>query len=138
MKNHLIKDAIGWGIGLWFFGYVLGFIFFMFVPVHLIGWYITPIATLVTIWVIFKKISGSDIYYYLKVATSWLIIAVLFDYLFLVQLLNPEDGYYKPDAFFYYALTLLLPLIVGWYKINSQSNPTDGTNSNSDTQNNPS
>ena len=37
MNSSLYKDALGWGIGLWLIGYVLGFVFFMIVPASMIG-----------------------------------------------------------------------------------------------------
>lgn len=42
-------------------------------------------------------------------------MAVLLDYLFIVKMFKSAD-YYKPDVYVYYALTLLLPIAVGWYK----------------------
>jgi hypothetical protein len=43
-------------------------------------------------------------------AIVWTLIAIVFDYLFIVKALNPADGYYKLDVFLYYALTFILPL----------------------------
>ena len=115
--NKLIfKDVFGWGIGLWLIGYILGFVFFAFVPISLIGWYIMPIAILITFWVLLKKIKSESFQHYFFVAIGWTIIAVVFDYLFLVLLLKPADGYYKLDVYLYYALTFVLPLVVGWHK----------------------
>ena len=116
MDTRFIKDAVGWGIGLWLIGYLLGFAFFFVVPLHLIGWFITPIAVVITLWILLKKIGGSSLAYYAKVAAVWVAIAVVFDYLFIVQLLQPTDGYYKFDVYLYYVLTVGLPLVVGWYK----------------------
>ena len=121
MNSGLIKDALGWGVGLWFFGYILGFVFFIFVPKNLLGWVIMPFGTLVTIWVLFRKIKGDSLKYYLKLAAVWTLIAIVFDYLFLVKLLNPEGGYYKLDVYLYYALTFLLPFLVGRRKTASYS-----------------
>lgn len=115
MNNSLFKDVIGWGIGLWFIGYVLGFVFFPLLPLSLIGWAITPIGVVITLWVLFKRITSTSFQRYLLIAFGWTLIAIVCDYLFLVLLLNPEN-YYKPAVFLYYALTFTLPLIVGWYK----------------------
>ena len=112
----MINDLLGWGIGLWFIGYVLGFLLFAFVPQSLLGWVIMPIGVVITLWVLFKKIKSISIKYYLIIGVVWMAIAVIFDYLFLVKLLKPSDGYYKPDVYFYYFLTLALPLSAGWYK----------------------
>jgi len=88
----------------------------MIMPANLIGWAITPIGILITLWVLFKKISSGDMVYYLKIAITWTLIAVVFDYLFLVLLFKPADGYYKLDVYFYYTTTFVLPLLVGIFK----------------------
>lgn len=116
MTKQFIKDAIGWGSGLWLIGYLLGIVLFMLVPANLIGWLLTPFATLITLWVLFKKVKGDTLRYYIMVALVWLAMAVVLDYLFLVSLLKPKDGYYKLDVYLYYALTLMLPMAVGWLK----------------------
>jgi len=46
----------------------------------------------------------------------WTIIAVVFDYIFIVKLLKPLDFYYKLDVYLYYSLTFILPILVGWRK----------------------
>jgi hypothetical protein len=111
--TQFYKDAIGWGLLLWLFGYLLGIILFFLVPPSLIGWVITPIATVVTLWVLRSKIKSNSFSYYFGIAVVWVIIAVVFDYLFIVKAFNPADGYYKTDVYVYYLLTFLLPLIVG-------------------------
>jgi len=35
---------------------------------------------------------------------------------FIVQAFKPADGYYKPEVYLYYALTLGNPLLAGWRK----------------------
>lgn len=116
MSKDLFKDAIGWGVGLWLIGYALGIIFFMIAPANLIGWIISPIGILITLWVLIKKVQGTDMVYYLWIAIAWTAIAVVFDYLFLVLAFHPADGYYKLDVYFYYATTFVLPLLVGIFK----------------------
>jgi hypothetical protein len=118
MKQFL-KDALGWGFILWFIGYVLGFVFFIFVPANVIGWYIMPIGIVISLIVLFKFIKGDKLSYYLKIAIVWTVLAIILDYLFLVKLLNPADGYYKFDVYVYYGLTFILPLAVGWYRVKS-------------------
>ena len=88
----------------------------MLVPTHLIGWVLSPIATVITLWVLIKKVTGASLKYYIQIAIAWVFIAVLFDYFFLVKLLKPADGYYKLDVYLYYALMFILPVVVGWYK----------------------
>lgn len=80
----------------------------------LIGWIIMPIGTAIAIWIAFRKVKGDTLQYYCLVALVWLLIAVLGDYLFIVKALKPADGYYKPDIYLYYALTLAIPLFAGW------------------------
>lgn len=116
MSKQFYKDAFVWGFVLWFIGYILGIILFMAVPSSLIGWIITPIGILITLWVLFRKIHAKTFPYYGWLAAIWVIIAVVCDYVFLVQLFKPEDGYYKLDVYLYYALTAVLPLIAGWKK----------------------
>jgi hypothetical protein len=116
MNKQMLKDTIGWGIGLWLIGYILGIILFMLVPPSLIGWVIAPIGTIITLRVLFKKIKSDSLNYYLLLAISWTIIAIVFDYFFLVKVFKPADGYYKLDVYLYYALTFILPLVVGWKK----------------------
>ena len=117
MNKQFFKDAFLWGVGLWFIGYVLGFVFYAAVSPKFIGWVIMPIGIIITLWVLFKKIqSAPSMQYYLKLAVVWTVIAVVFDYLFLVKLLKPVDGYYKLDVYLYYLLTFLLPLWAGWKK----------------------
>lgn len=110
------KNTLGWGFLLWLIGYVLGIILFMLVPPHLIGWIIMPIGAAITLWVLFKKIKTTSLQEYLKIAIAWTLIAIVFDYLFLVKVFKPEDGYYKLDVYLYYLLTFVLPLVVGWRK----------------------
>lgn len=117
MNKQLLRDGLGWGFLLWLVGYVLGIVLFMMVPTSMVGWLITPIGTAMTLWVLFKKIKGSNFHHYLMVAIVWTLIAIVFDYFFLVKLFKPADGYYKPDVYLYYLLTFLLPLIVGYRKL---------------------
>jgi hypothetical protein len=114
MNKQFLKDALGWGFVLWLIGYALGMMLFALVPANLIGWIIMPIGTPIALWIAFKKVKGDALRYYCLVALVWLSIAVLGDYLFIVKALKPADGYYKPDVYLYYALTLAIPLFAGW------------------------
>ena len=116
MNKQLLKDTLGWGFVLWMIGYVLGIILFMIVPSSLLGWIIMPIGTIITLWVLFKKVNGNSLRYYLFLAISWTLIAIIFDYFFLVKAFKPADGYYKLDVYLYYSLTFILPLFVWWRK----------------------
>lgn len=116
MNNHFWRDVVGWGVGLWFIGYALGFLFFAFVPPEQIGWYVMPLGIAITVFALYKWVRMDSVRDVVMIGIGWSIIAVLFDYLFLVQLLHPVDGYYKFDVYLYYALTLALPLIVYQFK----------------------
>lgn len=114
-KKQFYIDAFGWGFVLWLIGYLLGMILFFLVPVDMLGWVILPIGTIITLWVLLKKIKGDSFNYYLQLAIVWTLIAIVFDYLFIVKTLN-ADGYYKLDVYLYYALTFILPLAAYWRK----------------------
>ncbi|MFH1112104.1 MAG: hypothetical protein V1712_03510 [Patescibacteria group bacterium] len=116
MTKQFFKDALGWGFILWLIGYGLGMILFSLVPPSAIGWVIMPIGIVITLWVLFKKIKGDNFQYYFYLAIVWVLIAIIFDYLFLVKAFKPADGYYKFDVYLYYALTFVLPLFAGWFK----------------------
>lgn len=116
MNKQFYKDAFGWGFVLWLIGYALGIILFAFVPPSLLGWVIMPIGIALTLWVLLKKVKGESFQYYVLLALIWTVIAVVFDYPFLVKMFKPADGYYKLDVYIYYALTLALPFAVGWRK----------------------
>ncbi len=115
-SKQFYKDVFGWGFILWLIGFGLGIILFTVVPVSAIGWIIMPIGTVCALWVLSKKVKGNSFRYYMFLAVIWTIIAVIFDYFFLVKALKPKDGYYKLDVYLYYALTFALPIIVGWRK----------------------
>jgi len=87
----------------------------MFVPQAIIGWYIMPFGVAATLWVLLKKIKRDKFQCYVGLAIFWTLIAVLFDYLFIVKLLK-SASYYKLDVYFYYLLTFVLPILVGWRK----------------------
>lgn len=122
MNKQFYKDVFGWGCILWLIGYVLGIIFFFVVPPSIIGWVIMPIGTVITLWVLFKKIKSESFQYYFLLAIVWALIAIVFDYFFLVKVFNPAGGYYKLDVYLYYVLTFVLPLIVGWRKKKTKIN----------------
>ncbi len=116
MSKQFLKDSLGWGFILWLIGYVLGIILFFVLPTSLIGWVILPIGLTITFLVLLKKVKGETLTYYFLLAIIWTMIAVFFDYLFIVKALKPEDGYYKLDVYLYYIFTVISPLIVGWWK----------------------
>lgn len=110
------KNTVLWGFVLWGIGYLAGIILFFVVPKEYIGLIITPFATLLTVWVVLKKIKRPGLLCYFGLGLIWTIMAALLDYIFLVQLLKAGGAYYKSDVFLYYILTFMLPLIVGYWK----------------------
>jgi len=112
MNNFYVRSVLGWGVALWFIGYVLGFIFFAFVPAAVIGWYVMPLGIAITCAVLYKWVRMDSARDALLLGVGWSIVAILCDYVFLVTLLNPADGYYKLDVYLYYVLTFALPFIV--------------------------
>jgi len=114
-KGKIFLNTVFWGFVLWIFGYILGFIFFAFVPKDVIGWYILPFGALFTLWVLFKKIKREEFGCYIGLGVIWVIMAVVLDYIFIVKLLKSTD-YYKLDVYIYYFLTLALPILVGWHE----------------------
>ncbi len=115
-KVKLILNTLFWGFILWLFGYILGVIFFTFIPQPLIGLTILPFGIAVTLWVLFKKIKREFFKCYIGIGIFWMVMAIVLDYIFIVKAFN-SYSYYKADVYVYYALTLLLPMIVGYYKI---------------------
>ncbi|MEY4731299.1 MAG: hypothetical protein RL681_245 [Candidatus Parcubacteria bacterium] len=114
--KKIVLNTLTWGFALWLFGYILGLVFFALVPPAVIGWYIMPFGIAATLWVLFKKVERDSFGCYVGVGIIWTLLAVLLDYLFIVLMLHPVDGYYKLDVYIYYALTFVLPLIAGWWK----------------------
>ena len=41
---------------------------------------------------------------------------MVMDYVFIVLLLQPADGYYKLDVYVYYASAFILPVLAGWLR----------------------
>ena len=118
-RKKVLINSLSWGFLLWLIGYVLGIIFFMIMPANMIGWAITPIAIVITLWVLFKKIKREQLMFYIGLGVIWTVMAVVLDYIFIVKLFH-STSYYKLDVFIYYALTFLLPILVGWYKMGSK------------------
>ena len=116
MNKQLLKDSVGWGFILWLIGYILGIAFFFVLPPSILGWVIMPIGILITLWVLLKKVKSDTFQYYLMLGIVWTVIAIVFDYLFIVKAFAPADGYYKLDVYLYYALTFIIPLTIGWRK----------------------
>ena len=116
MNRQLLKDSFGWGFILWLIGYVLGIVLFFVLPSSLIGWVSMPIGLVVTLWVLMRRVKVNLLHRFVVLAGVWTVIAVVFDYVFIVKTFSPPDGYYKLDVYLYYVLTFGAPLAVGWWK----------------------
>jgi hypothetical protein len=111
-----LKDTIGLGTALWLFGYIASLVLFFSPFVAIMGWIITAVFTPVTIAITWLWFRGRDLAlsYFAVVGGVWLVIAVVLDYLFIVQLFQ-ADSYYEPDVLLYYSLTFLIPVGIGLY-----------------------
>jgi len=124
MDRKMLIDAFGWGFALWLIGYLLGFALFFVVPPSMLGWAIMPFGFAIALFVSLKKIgAGKEAFgYYIPIAVVWTLLAVALDYIFIVKMLNPADGYYKLDVYIYYALTFAVPLAAGYWKNRGRMN----------------
>ena len=68
MSKQFLKDSFGWGLMLWFIGYIMGIVFFFVFPPALIGWVILPVGFIITLWVVLKKVKGDTLQYYVALA----------------------------------------------------------------------
>jgi len=74
---------------------------FTVVPISMVGWIIMPIWTIITIWILLRRVKADSFQYYSLLAIIWTLIAIVFDYFFLVKMFKPADGYYKLDVYQY-------------------------------------
>jgi len=117
INSKTLRNNLFWGFILWLIGWILGIVFFMTPLKDIMGWVITPIGIVITLWVLFKKINREKFSDYFNIALIWTAIAIILDYFFNVLLFNIGLSYYKLDIFVYYAVTFVLPLLVGAYKM---------------------
>ena len=111
-----ITDTVSLGIALWLMGYLASLVLFFTPYAATMGWILTALLTPVTIaitWWWFRKRERLSLQYYAGVGVVWVLIAVVFDSLFIVMLF--QATYFSPDVFVYYALTFLIPVGVGLY-----------------------
>jgi hypothetical protein len=110
----MIVDSIGLGLALWLAGYLSSLILYFVLPKDVLGWVLFVVFLPVTLYVAYWRFHGRELStgYLLSVAASWTLIAVVFDYVFIVMMLNAQ-GYYAADVFLYYAVTFLIPLAIG-------------------------
>jgi len=124
--HQWIKDTIGIGILLWLIGYLVSIGLFFTPLAENMGWIITAVFTPVTIAITWWWFRARDLplTYYAMVGAVWTMIAVVFDYLFIVRLF--QAAYYETDVFVYYALTFLIPVGVGLYLTGARRKPPAG------------
>jgi hypothetical protein len=114
--KQIIKDTAGLGIALWLIGYLASLVLFMSPYTGIMGWILLIVFTPVTIAIVFwwfRKRELLPLKYYAGVGIAWVIIAVVLDYLFIVQLFHAT--YYGIDVFVYYGVTFLIPVGVGFF-----------------------
>lgn len=124
LTRKILIDTLLLGFFVWLIGYLAGIVLYFFLSPDVLGWVLFTFFTPIVIFLCYKRFGKRKerISYYALVASVWLIIAVVFDYLFLVKLLNPSN-YYKLDIYVYYASTFLIPFLVGvkfgskWLKV---------------------
>jgi hypothetical protein len=107
-------DTIGLGLLLWFIGYVASIILFFFVPAAMIGWILFVLFTPLLIAVTFARFRNRSLplRYYVIMAVTWVLIAIVADFIFIVLLFNPAS-YYHASVFVYYLEMILVPVIMG-------------------------
>lgn len=111
-----LRDTAGPGTLFWLIGYLAGIVLFFTPLKNSMGWIIMAVLTPVTIMVTWWWFRGRDLplRYFAGVGIAWMLIAVVLDYLFIVQLFR-SPAYYAPHVFIYYALMVLIPVGVGIY-----------------------
>ena len=77
MQKFLMRDVLGWGVGLWYIGYVLGFVFYAFVPPAEIGWYVMPLGIAITLYVLWNYIRMQLMRDALTIGIGWSVIAIV-------------------------------------------------------------
>jgi hypothetical protein len=125
VKPWLI-DSVGLGAALWCLGYLASLALFFTPYVHVMGWILAAIFTPVTIAITWWRFRSRHLplLYFAEVGLVWVAIAVVLDYLFIVELF--QTPYYSPDVILYYALTFLIPVGVGLFLTRAAGKSTAG------------
>lgn len=112
-RNKLI-DTLGLGFLIWLIGFIASIILWGFISHDILGWVLFVIFIPLMLYMPYRRFKGRKeaAGYYFLVGLVWLIIAVVFDYIFIMKLFNAQD-YYKPDVFVYYTVTFLMPFLIG-------------------------
>lgn len=109
-----LRDTLGLGLAFWLIGYLLSLVLFFVLPPGIMGWVLFVVLTPVMIVVCWRWFRGRDLPLtaFVVVAITWTVIALVGDYLFIVRLFQAVN-YYQADVFVYYAVTFLVPVVVG-------------------------
>ena len=122
--KQLVKDTAGLGTALWLIGYLASLVLFFTPYAGVMGWILlavfTPVTILIVLWW-FRKRERLPLQYYAGVGAAWVLIAIVLDYLFIVLLFHAN--YYGIDVFVYYAVTFLIPVVVGLLVNRSRNEP---------------
>ena len=113
-NKEKIIDTFGIGFILWLAGYLSSMLLYFSISHDMLGWILFVIFTPITIYVAYWRFHRRSLSmrYYVKVAIVWTLLAVAFDYIFIVMLFNSQN-YYQSDIFLYYITTFLIPLGTG-------------------------
>lgn len=109
----LLKGTAGLGVLLWLLGYIASLLLFVSPFAGIMGWILIAVFTPVSVIIVWRWFTGRDLplAYYAGLGIAWTVIAVVFDYLFIVLLFSAT--YYGLDVFVYYAITFLIPVCIG-------------------------
>ena len=109
----LLKDTVVLGVLLWLLGYIASLLLFVSPFAGIMGWILIAVFTPVSVIIVWRWFTGRDLplAYYAGLGIAWTVIAVVFDYLFIVLLFSAT--YYGLDVFVYYAITFLIPVCIG-------------------------
>lgn len=107
-------DTLGLGFVIWLIGYIASILLWGFVSHDMLGWVLFVIFIPLMLYLPYRRFRNrkETVGYYFLVALAWLLIAVVFDYIFIVKLFDAKD-YYKLDIFVYYTVTFLAPFLIG-------------------------
>ena len=76
MWRFLSRDVLGFGFGLWLFGYLLGVVLFAVVPPAQIGWWVTPFGLAATLLTLSKWVHPESLRYGAALGFGWGAIAI--------------------------------------------------------------
>jgi len=115
--HPFIRDALVPGIFFWLVGYLAGIVLFFTQYREILGWILivvfTPFTIAVTWWWFLNRMQPA-LRYYAGVGIAWSIIAIVLDYVFIVNLFS-SAGYYTLHIFLYYGLMFVIPVGVGMF-----------------------